>query len=143
MAVYITNSAIVPNDGIYLCRKIPPRIFALEVEEAARSGGFISHVGYAQTARHIQKLTGYKIDVNRGQTMLMHGDVILVAKLRFRFKDVKAKQEHQPNRRYTYQRITYYRVNDPRLDRRLNDNSRGWDKHTVGEIVELGWVEEG
>ena len=78
MKKYIFNSAVVTNPGEYVYRLITPE----QAREWAQ-GGFISTVGYEQTAEALTQLLGQHVPMNRVMAKMAVGDQALVFRLVF------------------------------------------------------------
>lgn len=92
----LLNSAMMPAFGRYDYAELSPEAFANEVWAAYHSERLISYIGYQQTADLISQLAGMPIAVSREQTELEDGDVLLIARLRYRVADPKTKGEPVP-----------------------------------------------
>jgi len=69
-----------------------------------------SYVGYAETAQHIEKISGVPIPVNRASTQLPDQALIAVCKLKYRVADPSTKGKIQPgDEDYEYFVATYDR----------------------------------
>jgi len=76
---YILNSAVITAFGEYTYEGIS----AEEIRKMLGYDGWISCIGYPETAAALQEITGQKILVNR-QTIIMHpGDEAIVFRLVF------------------------------------------------------------
>ena len=87
----LMNSAMMPEDGIYTCERITRQEFINLVKEYYQKGEIRSYIGYSNTVDFIRRLTGITFAVNRNKTHLNDGDLVLVVKLKYRFKDPDAK----------------------------------------------------
>lgn len=78
MKKYILNSAVITSPGDFRYRLIP-------VDEARQwaEGGFISTVGYEQTAEALTQLLGVPVPVDRRTITMQAGDEALVFRLVF------------------------------------------------------------
>ncbi len=74
MARYILNSAVITAPGVYEYCLISPA----EAREWLRQGGWVSTVGYAETAEALSTLSGMEIPVNRIIIKMEVGDEALV-----------------------------------------------------------------
>jgi len=82
--VRLLNAAVMPREGIYISRAITAREYAEAVRAANAAGALVSYIGYPETARLIEDLTGVPIQVSRDSTPVEDGDVLLVARLQYR-----------------------------------------------------------
>ena len=92
----LLNSAVMPTEGVYTLKRISEAAFQKFLQEAA-TGNFQSYIGYPETARLIEQLTGIEIQVSREQAELATGDVMLIVKLRHRIKDLSNITAQQPS----------------------------------------------
>ena len=74
----------MPTEGIYTLRRISQFTFRTTLQEAAATGNFKSYIGYAETARLIEQITGIEVEVSREQATLTSSDKMLIVKLRQR-----------------------------------------------------------
>ena len=93
----LLNSAVMPTEGVYTLKRISKETFRNTLQEAAAIGNFQSYIGYPETARLIEQLTGVEIQVSRGQAALAIGDVMLIVKLRRRIQDPSNPKTYQPS----------------------------------------------
>lgn len=82
--VILLNSAVMPTEGVYTLKRISEATFRTVLREAAATKNFQSYIGYPETARLIEQLTGIEVEVSREQATLVSGDTILIVKLRQR-----------------------------------------------------------
>jgi len=92
----LLNSAMMPDEGVYILRRVSREFFAELVADANRRGELQSYVGYAETAQHIEKISGVPIPVNRASTQLPEQAVIAICKLKYRVSDPGTKGKIQP-----------------------------------------------
>ena len=95
--LHLLNSAVMPTEGIYTLKRIPETEFQTHLQEADATGNFRSYIGYPETARRIEQLTGIKIAISREQAELTPGDVMLIVKLRHRIQDLSDIKIYQPS----------------------------------------------
>ncbi len=93
--ILLLNSAVMPTEGVYTLKQISKSKFRAILQEAAATGAFRSYIGYPETARLIEQLTGIEIEVSREQAVLAIGDVMLIVKLRHRVADASTKMTLQ------------------------------------------------
>jgi hypothetical protein len=93
----LLNSAVMPTEGVYTLKRISEAAFQKFLQEAAATDNFQSYIGYPETARLIEQLTGIEIQVSREQAELATGDVMLIVKLRHRIKDLSNITAQQPS----------------------------------------------
>tara|TARA_R100000655_G_C2895646_1_gene177874 strand:+ start:274 stop:597 length:324 start_codon:yes stop_codon:yes gene_type:complete len=87
------NSAMMPCSGDYECRAIHFHDFIYSIEEAHERKELESYIGYQQNCDLIYKWSGIKIEPNRSQTTLEHGDFMLVMKLKYRANPLEKGKE--------------------------------------------------
>lgn len=92
----LLNSAMMPAFGKYEYHELSPDEFAGHVRGGHRDGILTSYIGYQQTADFIGRLAGVPIAVSRDQTVMEDGDVLLIARLRYRVAGRKAKSDLMP-----------------------------------------------
>lgn len=90
--VLLLNAAVMPTEGVYTLKRISEATFRTILREAAAAKNFQSYIGYPETARLIEQLTGIKIEVSREQAELVPGDSMLIVKLRHRVADPVSKE---------------------------------------------------
>ena len=95
--IHLLNSAVMPTEGIYTLKRISENEFQTVLQEADATGNFRSYIGYPETARMIEQLTGVEIAVSREQAELTPGDVMLIVKLRHRIQDLSNISTYQPS----------------------------------------------
>jgi hypothetical protein len=109
-ATILLNSAMMPDEGLYILQRVSREFFAELVADANRRGELQSYVGYAETAQHIEKISGVPIPVNRAATQLPDQALLAVCKLKYRVSDPAMKGQLQPNEDdYEYYLATYDR----------------------------------
>jgi len=106
----LLNSAMMPDEGLYILRRVSREFFAELIADAYRQGHLQSYIGYAETARHIENISGVPIPVNRAATQLPDQALIAVCKLKYRVSDPATKGRLQPgDEDYEYFVATYDR----------------------------------
>ena len=106
----LINSAMMPDEGLYILRRVSRELFAELIADAYRQGRLQSYIGYAETARHIENISGVPIEVNRAATQLPEQALIAVCKLKYRVSDPATKGRLQPGEDdYEYYVATYDR----------------------------------
>lgn len=89
---YVLNSAVITAPGRYSYRLVSEK----EAANWLRQGPFMSRVGYHNTAKHIQNISGIKPEVNREATAMLPGDEALVVRLKYRVQNPGEKATYQP-----------------------------------------------
>lgn len=95
--ILLLNSAVMPTEGIYTLKRISQVEFGTLLRDAAETNNFQSYIGYPETARLIEDMTGVEIAVSREQATLDTGDIMLIAKLRHRVADPSTKTTLEPS----------------------------------------------
>lgn len=95
--ILLLNSAVMPTEGVYTLQRISEARFRKVLQDAATTDDLQSYIGYPETARLIEQLTGVKIEVSRGHAELTAGDIMLVVKLRQRIQDLSNIKTYQPS----------------------------------------------
>ncbi|MCE2416012.1 DUF1874 domain-containing protein [Candidatus Poribacteria bacterium] len=90
--ILLLNAAVMPIEGTYTLKRISKSKFQRLLQEADAAGNFQSYIGYPETARLIEQLTGVEIEVSREQAELAPGDSMLIVKLRHRIIDPTRKE---------------------------------------------------
>lgn len=104
--VKLMNAAVMPQPGVYHVRRISEDEFV----EWLHSVRWQSFIGYEATATHIKQIAGLHVPLSRDQVQLRDGDQMLVARLRYRLQDTRAKadKDFAPGRDdYEYLLVTY------------------------------------
>jgi len=96
-ATILLNSAMMPDEGLYILRRVSREFFAELVADAHRRGNLQSYIGYPETAQHIERVSGVPIPVNRAATQLPDQAVIAICKLAYRVADPGSKGKFQPS----------------------------------------------
>ena len=110
MMVVLLNSAMMPDEGIYILRRISRDKFGQLVADAYQRGDLRSYIGYPETAQHIERVSGVPIQVNRAPTKLADQATILICRLAYRVTDPGMKGKLQPSDDdYEYYIATYTR----------------------------------
>ncbi len=95
--ILLLNAAVMPAEGHYTLKQISQDEFRTVLRDAAASDNFQSYIGYPETARLLEELTGVEIEVSRKQATLAVGDVMLIMKLRHRVADLSTKMALAPS----------------------------------------------
>ena len=95
--ILLLNAAVMPAEGHYTLKKISQGEFRTVLRNAAAANDFRSYIGYPETARLLEELTGVDIEVSREQATLAVGDVMLIVKLRHRVADPTTKTTLEPS----------------------------------------------
>ena len=92
----LLNSAMMPDEGLYVLRRVSRELFGELVADAHRCSNLQSYIGYPETAQHIEKISGVPIPVNRAATQLPDQALLAVCKLKYRVSDPGTKGKIQP-----------------------------------------------
>ena len=88
----LLNAAVMPTEGVYTLKRISKSQFQELLQEAEATGNLQSYIGYPETARLIEQLTGVEVEVSREQAELASGDSMLIVKLQHRITDPANKK---------------------------------------------------
>jgi len=105
--VRLMNSAMMPEVGTYHCTVIRVNEFRDLVQKAHREDTLKSYIGYQETADMIEKITGVPIPVSREKTELYGGEIILVARLKYRVNPTDKGREKPTLKDFEFYRIFY------------------------------------
>lgn len=89
---YLINSAVITGPGTYTYRLVTEK----EAADWVRAGGWISRIGYPNTADQIKTISGIRPGVNREATPMQPGDEALVVRLKYRVQEPGQKATFQP-----------------------------------------------
>ena len=89
--ILLLNAAVMPNEGVYTLKQISADTFKKNLQEASATDNLKSYIGYPETARLIEQLTGVEVEVSRDQAELTHGDVMLIMRLQHRVTNPASK----------------------------------------------------
>lgn len=87
--IRLMNSAMMPKAGVYRIDEISQERFC----EILRENKVDSYIGYQQTCDYIEKISGVKVAMSRGKTVLEIGDKILIIKLKYRVNPLEKGKE--------------------------------------------------
>lgn len=87
----LLNSAMMPAPGNYSLRELSAADFGSAVKAAYLDDTLVSYIGYQQTADLISDLASVPIPLNRAETHVANGDVLLIARLKYRVGDPVTK----------------------------------------------------
>ncbi len=93
--VLLLNAAVMPTEGVYTLKRISKSKFQALLQEADGTGNLQSYIGYPETARLIERLTGIEVEVSREQAELTPGDSMLIVKLRHRIAGPASKETRE------------------------------------------------
>ena len=93
--ILLLNSAVMPDEGVYTLKQISADTFKTVLQEAAATDNFQSYIGYPETARLIEQVTGIAVEVSREQATLTPDDTMLIIKLRQRVANPANKETLQ------------------------------------------------
>jgi hypothetical protein len=92
----LMNSAIMPKEGNYSCRRITKKEFIDMIKFYHDRSQLISYIGYQNCVDLIKKWTGIEVPINRNKTTINNGDIMIVMRLKYRIDDPKTKSSHHP-----------------------------------------------
>jgi hypothetical protein len=87
---------MMPDEGLYILRRVSREFFAELIADAHRRGNLRSYIGYPETAQHIEQLSGVPIPVNRAATQLPDQALLAICRLKYRVADPGTKGKIQP-----------------------------------------------
>ena len=96
MRVLLLNSAVMPREGIYVMKRITKEEFGKALKQAKEKGVLKSYIGYPDNIELIKKWFGVEVELNRTQTDVKNGDIMLVMKLKYRLPNPKDKGRYTP-----------------------------------------------
>ena len=105
--VIILNSAVMPQEGIYVLKKITKGKFCEELKYAYDFGILRNYIGYQQNIDFIKQWTGVELILSREETKIDDGDVMLIMKLKYRVKDPSTKGQPVSEEDYEFY-MCYY-----------------------------------
>jgi hypothetical protein len=91
MTVRLLNSACMPVPGTYRLSALKPARFANLVRYYTESCELISYVGYPDACRILEEFCEVPIALNRQSTPVEDGDLLLIARLKYRVGNPAAK----------------------------------------------------
>jgi hypothetical protein len=105
----LLNSAMMPAPGIYKAESIAKDEFVHLVQQAHAEGSLESYIGYPQNVELIKQWTGVEVPLNRAQTTVEDGDVLLVMRLKYRVGNPAMKGAKVDARDFEFMRVGYKR----------------------------------
>ena len=94
--ILLLNSAVMPDEGVYTLKQISVDTFKKVLRETSATDNFKSYIGYPETARLIEQITGIAVGVSREQATLTSADTMLIVRLRHRVANSADKEILQP-----------------------------------------------
>jgi len=89
----LLNSAMMPVEGTYRLTRLTEEEFVKRLQAMP----FQSFIGYRDTARFIEEISGLKIQISRDQTIVQDGDNLLICRLKYRLQNPSLKDKFQPS----------------------------------------------
>jgi hypothetical protein len=93
----LLNSAMMPATGTYFLREFSQKDWVKAIQIAAKEESIQSYIGYPDTAKHVQEITGLPIEINRSEVTLGKAATIFVVKLKYRIADPIQKGQFVPS----------------------------------------------
>jgi hypothetical protein len=93
----LLNSAMMPAPGTYRLRELTRDEWVETIRIAAQEESIQSYVGYPDTAKHVQEITGLPIEVNRAEVTLDKSATLFIVKLKYRVTDPAQKGQFAPS----------------------------------------------
>lgn len=85
--VRLVNARLAPWNFTLRTRQITREEFVTMLRDAAAANNLRSYVGYANTAAHIARISQYVPALNREETKVEAGDILLCCVLKTRVRD--------------------------------------------------------
>mgnify|MGYP000682456561 CR=1 FL=1 len=92
----LLNSAMMPAPGNYQLVEMTREDWAKAIQRAASEAQIQSYIGYPDTAKHVQDITGLPIEVNRAETVLGDSATMFIVKLKYRVSNPAEKGQFTP-----------------------------------------------
>lgn len=103
MRQVLVNAKLMPVMGLVY----RPVAVSWEMFLRHLQAGFESYIGYEQTAKFLSEKSGLVIPLNRGETTVKAGDVMLICSLSYRMQDpTKKGQEVRTDFEYAVCQVT-------------------------------------
>jgi hypothetical protein len=93
----LLNSAAMPASGTYFLREFSQKDWVKAIQIAANEDSIQSYIGYPDTAKHVQEITGLPIEVNRSEVTLGKAATLFIVKLKYRIADPTQKGQFVPS----------------------------------------------
>jgi len=77
----------------YIVIPLGERLFSLAVNHFHEQHRLENHLGYRETAKLVSDLCGIKFGISRRRTEIAPGDILLIARLKYRLHDANMKGE--------------------------------------------------
>ena len=104
--IRLMNSAMMPESGIYMSKRITQDEFMRQVRVAWGENNLDSYIGYPENRDLILRLTGIDLPINRMPVEIKTGDVMLC----MRAKYVEPSEQRAKFRRTTKRTWEYFAV---------------------------------
>lgn len=91
----LMNSAMMPAEGHYACRRVDETTFASLLKEAAADRSLLNNIGYPENLAYLKALTGVSLEPNRTAACIVPGDRMLA----MRTKYVEKREQRSKSRR--------------------------------------------
>ena len=115
MRVLLLNAAMMPAaDGTYESETITLSEFVSAVRVAHQNGTLESYVGYPQNIAPLEKACRVPIKVNRAETIINDGDVMLIARLTYRVNPSEKGRVNPTINDFEFRRVYYYANSEKR-----------------------------
>ena len=93
----LLNSAMMPSTGTYRLRELSREEWVKAIQTSAQEESIQSYIGYPDTAKHVQEITGLPIEVNRAEVTLDKSATLFIVKLKYRVADPTQKGQFAPS----------------------------------------------
>jgi len=93
----LLNSAMMPAPGVYHLIEMTQDEWVRTIQRASYQQSIKSYIGYPDTAKHVEEITGLPVEVNRAETTLGDSATLFIVKLRYRVNDPAQKGQFTPD----------------------------------------------
>ncbi|RKU10781.1 hypothetical protein C6503_19035 [Candidatus Poribacteria bacterium] len=94
MTVHLLSAAMIPTaDGTYRSSKITRELFSSYASVAKLAGDLKTYVECPETAEILSTLCGFEIEANSDKMIIEDGDILLIAKPKYRLVDLRQKRK--------------------------------------------------
>jgi hypothetical protein len=93
MKMYLMNSPVMPNEGVYIYTVLSKEKFIERFNENKEYYEIVSAIGHEATARYLSKILNYPVEVNRISVEFKDDDMALIVKIKTRLPEGKILSE--------------------------------------------------
>ena len=98
----LLNSAMMPAPGKYQMIEMTREDWVKAIQRASLEAKIQSYIGYPDTAKHVQDITGLPIETNRAETVLGDSATMFIVKLKYRVNPAEKGQFTPTDSDYAY-----------------------------------------